>query len=188
MFISILIWNVIDNTHLRSSLFTTKLITLKGPMILPSLRNFPKNYTAWYLSSPISDINNLQFSRSVVSDSLQPHGQQHTRLPCPSPTPRACSNSCLLNRWCHSTISSCVVPFSSHLQSFPASGSFSMSQFFAILVTFKTIILWWDIIEVKMIELWVCLGATKRLKDNIDWEDLTPAFRKEEMKISKKLH
>ena len=73
----------------------------------------------------------VQFSHSVVSDSFRPHGLQHTRLPCPSPTPRACSNSCSSSRWCHSTISSSVVPFSSCLQSFPASGSFLMSQFFA---------------------------------------------------------
>ena len=65
-----------------------------------------------------------------MSDSLWLHGLQHTRLPCLSPTPRACSNSCLLSWWCHPTISSSVVPFSSLLQSFPASGSFQMSQFF----------------------------------------------------------
>ena len=65
-----------------------------------------------------------------MSNSLQPHGLQHTRLPCPSPTPRACSNSCPLCRWCHPTISSSVIPFSSCLQSFPASGSFLMSQLF----------------------------------------------------------
>ena len=59
-----------------------------------------------------------------------PHGLQHTRLPCPLPSPGACSNSCPLSRWCHSTISSSVVPFSSCLQSFPASGSFRMSQLF----------------------------------------------------------
>ena len=59
------------------------------------------------------------------------HGLQHARLPCPSPTPRACSNSCPLSWWCHPTISSSVVPFSSGLQSFPASGSFQMSQLFA---------------------------------------------------------
>ena len=58
------------------------------------------------------------------------HGLQHTRLPCPSPSPRVCSNSWPLNQWCHPTISSSVIPFSSHLQSFPASGSFPMSQFF----------------------------------------------------------
>ena len=71
-----------------------------------------------------------QFSRSVVSDSLWPHGLQHAKLPCPSPTPGACSNSCPPSRWCHSTISSSVIPFSSCLQSFPVSGSFLTSQFF----------------------------------------------------------
>jgi len=72
----------------------------------------------------------VQFSRSVVSDSLRPHGLQHSRLPCPSPTPGVYSNSCPLSRWCHPPISSSVIPFSSHLQSFPASGSFPMRQFF----------------------------------------------------------
>ena len=66
---------------------------------------------------------------SLVAQSW-PHGLQHTRLPCPSPTPRVCSNSCPSSRWCHPASSSSVVPFSSHLQSFPASGSFQMSQFF----------------------------------------------------------
>ena len=74
--------------------------------------------------------SSVQFSRSVVSDSLWHHGQQHARLPCPSPTPRACSDSCPLSWWCHPTTSSSVVPFSSCLQSFPASGSSPMSQFF----------------------------------------------------------
>ena len=74
--------------------------------------------------------NLSQLSRSVVSDSLQPHGLQHTRLSCPSPTTRAYSNSCPLSRWCHPTISSSVVPFSSCPLSLPASGSFPMSQFF----------------------------------------------------------
>ena len=73
----------------------------------------------------------VQFSNSVVSHSLQPHGLQHARIPCPSSTPRACSNSCLFSRWCHPTISSSVIPFSSCLQSFPASESFPMSQFFS---------------------------------------------------------
>ena len=75
--------------------------------------------------------SSVQFSHSVMSDFLWPHGLQHARLPCPSPTPRACSNSCPLSRWCHPTISSSVVPFSSCLQSFPGSGSFPMRQFFA---------------------------------------------------------
>ena len=78
-----------------------------------------------------SDQNSLsvQFSRSVMCDSLQPHGLQHTRPPCPSPTPGTCSNSWPSSWWCHPTISSSVVPFSC-LQSFPASGYFQMSQFF----------------------------------------------------------
>ena len=67
-----------------------------------------------------------------MSNSLWPHGLQHARPPCPSPTPGACSNSCLLSQWCHPTISSSVIPFSSCLQSFPASGSFQVSQFFSI--------------------------------------------------------
>ena len=73
----------------------------------------------------------VQFSRSVVSDSSWPDGLQCARPPCPSPIPRVYSNSCPLSQWCHPTISSSVVPFSSCLQSFPASGSFPMSQFFA---------------------------------------------------------
>ena len=70
----------------------------------------------------------IQFSHSVLSSSLWSHGQQHARPRCPLPSLRAYSNSCPLSRWCHPTISSSVVPFSSHLQSFPASGSFSTSQ------------------------------------------------------------
>jgi len=75
--------------------------------------------------------SSAQFSLSVMSDSLRPHGLQHARPPCPSSTPGARSNSCPLSRWCHPTISSSVVPFSSCPQSFPASGSFQMSQLFA---------------------------------------------------------
>ena len=71
-----------------------------------------------------------QFSCSVMSDSLQPHGLQHTRPPCPSPTPGVYPNSCPLSRWCHPAISSSVIPFSSCPQSLPALGSFPMSQFF----------------------------------------------------------
>ena len=75
--------------------------------------------------------SSVQFSRSVGSDSLWPHGLQHVRLPCLSPIPRAYLNSCPLSRWCHPTISCSVILFSSCLQSSPASGSFPMSQFFA---------------------------------------------------------
>ena len=71
-----------------------------------------------------------QFSRSVMSDSLRPHESQHARPPCPSPSPRVHSNSCPLSRWCHPTISSSIIPFSFCLQSFPASRSFPISQFF----------------------------------------------------------
>ena len=76
------------------------------------------------------EANLVQFSCSVMFNSLQPHGLQHARLPCPSPTPRACSNSYPSSRWCHPAILSFFVPFSSCPQSFPASGSFPMSQFF----------------------------------------------------------
>ena len=72
----------------------------------------------------------VQFSHSVISDSLQPHEPQHTRPPCPSPTPRVYPNPCPSSRWCHPTISSSVIPFSSCPQSFPASGPFPMSQLF----------------------------------------------------------
>jgi len=75
-------------------------------------------------------ISSVQFSHLVVSNSLQPHELQHARPPCPSPTPRAHPSSCPLSRWCHPTISSSVISFSSCPQSFPASGSFQMTQFF----------------------------------------------------------
>ena len=74
--------------------------------------------------------SSVQFSHSVMSNSSQPHGPQHARPPCPSPTLRVYSNSSPLSRWCHPTISSSVIPFSSCPQSFPASGSFPMSQLF----------------------------------------------------------
>ena len=73
----------------------------------------------------------VQFSRSVMSNTLQPHESKHTRPPCPSPTPRVYSNSCPSSQWCHPTISSSLIPFSSCPQSFPASGSFPVSQLFA---------------------------------------------------------
>ena len=75
--------------------------------------------------------SSVQFSCLVVSDSLQPYGLQHTRPPCPSPTPGVYPNLCPLSWWCHPTISSSVIPFSSHPQSFPVSGSYQMSQLFA---------------------------------------------------------
>ena len=84
-----------------------------------------------YINLPHSYTNKLIFfSPTVMSDSLQPHGLEHSRLPCRSPYPRACSNSCPLSQWCHPTISPSVIPFSSCLQSFQVSVSFPMSQFF----------------------------------------------------------
>ena len=84
-----------------------------------------------WMSTKREIIGRVQFSCPVMSDSLRPHGLQHTMFPCPSPTPGACSNSCPSSRWYHPTISSSVIPFSSCLRSFPASGSFPVSQFFA---------------------------------------------------------
>ena len=82
------------------------------------------------LKEPLFKSSSVQFSHIAVSNSLWPHGLQHTRTPCPSPTPRVHPNPCPSNRWCHPAISSSVFPFSSHLQSFSASGSFPQSQFF----------------------------------------------------------
>ena len=82
-------------------------------------------------SKKLGNLSEVQFSSSVVSDSLQPHELQHTRPPCPSQTPRVYSNSCTSSQWCHPAISSSVIPFSSCPQSLPASGSFPMSQLFA---------------------------------------------------------
>ena len=112
-----------------------------------TILHFPINLLAWSLSMSLNipekldyndciinhhlNISLVQFSCSVMSDSLQPHGLQHTRLPCLSSAPGVYSNSCPLSRWSHPTISSSVIPFSSRPQSFPASGSFQMSQFFA---------------------------------------------------------
>ena len=97
---------------------------LKTPTMLVSHPSFCYHHWKQWLGK-----HSVEFSCSVLSDSLQPHGQQHSRLPCPSPTRGAYSNSCPSRWWCRPTISSSVVPFSSCLQSFPASGSFLMSQF-----------------------------------------------------------
>ena len=83
--------------------------------------------------SGLGEVNrSVQFSHLVMSDSLWPHGLQHARPPCPSQMPRDYSYSCPLSQWCHPTISSSVVPFSSHLQSFPTLGFFQMHQFFTL--------------------------------------------------------
>ena len=111
-----------------STVFSTTVQKRQFFSIQISLQSKSHIHT-WLWKNHSSDL--VQFSHSVVSDSLQPHGLQQARLPCPSPTLGAYSNSCPSHQWCHPTISSSVIPFSSHLQSFPASGSFPMSWIFA---------------------------------------------------------
>ena len=95
-----------------------------------SLRpDFPSTFPT-FSNHLVASISSIQFCCSIMSNSLQPHGLQYIRPLCPSPTPGACSNSCLSSWWCYPTISSSVIPFSSCLQSFAASGSFLMSQLF----------------------------------------------------------
>ena len=112
-----------DEDQICSSLYHKPLWFFTKDLLQPK-----ESYLSGHLI-PCS-VCSVQFSRSVVSDSLWPHGLQHARPPCPSPIPRVYSNSCPLSQWCHPTISSSVFPFSSLLQSFPASGSFPVSQFF----------------------------------------------------------
>ena len=100
-----------------------------GQSVLKKRKKYICRSMQIYLKHRLSQ--SVQFSRSVMSNSLQRHGLQHARLPCPSPTPGVYPNSCSLSWWCHPTISSSVIPFSSHLQYFPASESFQMSQFFS---------------------------------------------------------
>ena len=99
-------------------------------MFSKSPRSFFDTVVFFHHSSTASFITSVQFSHSVVSNSLRPHESQHARPPCPSPTPGVHPNSCPLSRWCHPAISSSFVPFSSCPQSLPASGSIQMSQLF----------------------------------------------------------
>ena len=128
-------WDSITLTYLIKSLATCKL------NFQPSLSSFPseklsliscrlKLQSSNYMIA-LSGLSSVQFSRSVVSNSLRPHESQHARPSCPSPTPGVYPNSCASSRWCHPAISSSVVPCSSYPQSLPASGSFPMSQLFA---------------------------------------------------------
>ena len=128
--------DVIFQEHLRCSRFSVdNTEKLQLTLTLHSTPHHMKYSSTFchstYPHSCQSISHSVQFSCSVVSDSLQPHGPQHTRPPRPSPTPGVYSNSCPLSQWCHPTISLSVIPFSSCLQSFPASGSFQMSQLFA---------------------------------------------------------
>ena len=115
----------------RSKVYHNLLFDLlaKPTTLTVTAFNPVKAYVNFVSRSPLN-LMCLQFSHSIVSNSLWPNGLHHARLPCPSPTPRICSNSCPLSQWCHPTISSFVIPFSSCLQAFPVSGSFQMSQFF----------------------------------------------------------
>ena len=115
----------------------------------------------------------VQFSHSVISNSLQPHGLQHARLLCPTLIPRAYSNTCLSSRWCHPTTSFSFVPFSSHFQSFPASVSFQMSQFLtsggqSIGVSASASVL------PKYIQDWFPLGLTRWI--SLEYKGLSRVF------------
>ena len=113
------------------------------------------NQTLIYYLLISYDSSSVQFSYLVMSDSLRPDGLQHTRLPCPSPSPGVCSNSCPSSRWCHPTISSSVI----HLQSFPASGSFPRSQFFALDGQSNGVSASASVLPMN-IQDWFCLGFT----------------------------
>ena len=103
---------------------------LNNKVLLDSSRSYIHYPVMCHIGKEYEKEDSVQFSCSVMSDYLRPHGLQHARLPCPSPTPRACLNSCPSSQWCHPTISSSVIPFFSLLQSFSAPRSFQMSQFF----------------------------------------------------------
>ena len=122
------LWNFSEK--FMENVIKTVARTISSAWLGPMSQNSQLKFLSFKLLSVTLISFIPQFSCSVVSYSLWPHGLQHTRPPCPSPTLGACSNSCPLSRWCHPTISSSVVPLS-RLQSFPASGSFQMSQFFA---------------------------------------------------------
>ena len=127
--------------------------------------------------------HSVQFSCSVVSDSLRPQGPQHARPPCPSLTPRAYSNSYPPSRWCHPTISSSVVPFSSRLPSFLASGSFPVTQFFTLVAKvleiqlqhqsfqwiFKTDLLW-DGLVWPQVTIWLFISRNLKKRQVSMWE------------------
>ena len=132
-FISHFSWfhmHVLIYYHLFYSFWLTSL-GMTNSRSIPIFTNDPISFCSFLWRVIFHCVRcSVQFSRSVMSDSLWPHGLQHARPPCPSPTPWACSNPRPSSQWCHPSISSSVVPFSSCLQSFPASGSFQMSQFF----------------------------------------------------------
>ena len=119
------IWLVRSLKNYKGQSTSSRLMTVQSMWISKQISTPTITTQHTYFS-----LRTVQFSHSVVSDSLRTHGLQHARPPCASPTPRVYSNSCPLSWWCQPTISSSVIPFSSCLQSFPASGSFPMSQLF----------------------------------------------------------
>jgi len=122
-------------SHLHENSKIVKFIEVESRMVVARLGGTKFQLWKWVDSADLTYINttisSVQFSHSVVSDSLRPHEPQHARPPCPSPTPGVHPNPCPLSQWCHPTISCSVVPFSSCPQPFPALGSFQMSQLFA---------------------------------------------------------
>ena len=127
-FISPIVYSLLPS-FIRKSLLKFHLPSAQFSLSSQKI-SWPKSLSFSYMYCYSSPFITVQFSRSVVSDSLWPHGLWHDRPPRPSPTPRVYSNSCALSWWCHPTISSSVFPFSSCLQSFLVSWSFQMSQFF----------------------------------------------------------
>ena len=130
----IIFWNYVVFVYPLNDLLKRKAVhkfcSLRVQSIIESLVETQIIFLIWTLKIFLSKSSSVQLL-SRVPDSLQPHGLQQARLPCPSSTPGGCSNSCPASPWCHLAISSSVIPFSSCLQSFPTSGSFPMSQFFA---------------------------------------------------------
>ena len=116
---------------IKASKLGPTLLMLLSPWFFLFCLLIPLRRTLWLHCPTWIQFSSVQFSRSVVSNSLRPHEPQHARPPCPSPTPRVHPNPCPLSRWCHPTISSSVIPFSSCPQSSSASGSLQMSQHFA---------------------------------------------------------
>ena len=117
-------------TH--SSVLAWRIPGMGEPGGLPSMgsHRVGHKWSDLAAAAAVTEASSVQFSHSIVSDYLRPRGLQHARPPCPSPTPRVHPNPCPSSRWCHPTISSSVISFSSCLQSFPASESFPISQFF----------------------------------------------------------
>ena len=117
-----------------SNLLTQLLISFSNTLVDNTRNKFHQLSGGYSAQSSLHiklTISPVHFSHSVMSNSLQPHEPQHARPPCPSPTPRVHPNSCPLSQWCHPTISSSVIPFSSCPQSFPTPGSFQICQLFA---------------------------------------------------------